>query len=803
MLALTSWLFIPALIAAGMIFCGCRRGRSPLWVFLPLVFFYLGSARAGLEMEQLRERDIRLLEITGYYTEVQGSISSVAEEKGVVSLTLKNNRIRKMMKGKWEEVLYEPPGIMVSLKEYEGTSLKSLGIGQIVAVRGEVQPFSQARNPGEFDFKSYNQSMGVDFTLFAEEIDIVEAGKSPLLEFLRKLKIHSKTLLYRDATETDAGIFTAAVLGDKMGISRDIKDLYQKNGIAHLLAISGLHMSFIGLSFYKLIKKAGAGFWGAGLVSMVLLILYGILTGASPSVVRAGVMMCLGFYAACLGRTYDLLSAASLSLFFLGFQSPSLLMQGGVQLSFGAVFAIGGIAPLIQSWLGKDSLFSGSISACFAVQMITLPVTAFHFYQIPPYGLILNLLVIPLMGGVLCSGLGVIAFGSLSPVLGTAAAGTGHYILTLYEILLNIAGEMPGSNIIMGRPGIRTLLAYGVLLTVCIFMMKLLNRVEKEAEKKNMDPVGGNESTTERGKISYVGKLLFLAGFYILSIFLLLPEPVKGLEAWFLDVGQGDGILLRADDACVLIDGGSSSKKSLGEYTLSPCLKSLGVSVIDYAFVSHGDLDHLSGVKYLLESCEDIQIKNLYLPYHGRDEEMIQSLAALGENRGACVQYLTEGDVMKVGKLSITCLYPGKDDVPTDVNGESQVLKMDYGDCHMLFTGDMGEREEQILLEKKKDPLLSEVNVLKTAHHGSKYSSSQSFLDAVSPVWAVISYGQGNSYGHPHKEVLERFNERSVTVFGTGMSGAVRLETDGTRIRFSTFVDGTRNHGYNVKKEKE
>lgn len=754
-------------------------------------------------MDQLRDREIRLLEITGYYTEVQGSISSIAKEKGVVSLTLKNNRIRKMMKGKWEEVFYEPPGIMVSLKECEGDSLKSLGIGQIVAVRGEVQPFSQARNPGEFDFKSYYQSLGVDFTLFAEEITIVDGGKSPLLEFLRNLKVHSKALLYRDATETDAGIFTAAVLGDKMGISRDIKDLYQKNGIAHLLAISGLHMSFIGLSFYKLIKKAGAGFWSAGLVSMVLLILYGILTGASPSVVRAGVMMCLGFYAACLGRTYDLLSAASLSLLFLGFQSTSLLMQGGVQLSFGAVLAIGAIAPLIQGWLGKDSLFSGSISACFAVQMITLPVTAFHFYQIPPYGLILNLLVIPLMGGVLCSGLGVIAFGSLSPVLGTAAAGTGHYILSLYEILLNIAGDMPGSNIILGRPGIRTLVAYGGLLTGCIFMMKLFSRCEKEAEKKNVDALGENESSPEKGKISYAGKLLFLAGFYILSIFLLLPQPVKGLEAWFLDVGQGDGILLRAEGACVLIDGGSSSKKSLGEYTLSPCLKSLGVSVIDYAFVSHGDLDHLSGVKYLLESCEDIQIKNLYLPYHGRNEEMIQSLAALGEDRGACVQYLTGGDVMKVGKLSITCLYPGNDDVPIDVNGESQVLKMDYGDCHMLFTGDMGEREEQLLLEKKKDQLLSEVNVLKTAHHGSKYSSSESFLDAVSPVWAVISYGQGNSYGHPHKEVLERFNERSVTVFETGMSGAVRLETDGTRIRFSTFVDGTRNHGYNVKKEKE
>ena len=797
---MTSWLFLPALIAAGMIFCVCRRGRNPLWVFLPLVFFYLGSARADSEMDNWREREKRLDEISSYYTEVQGEISSIEEDEGTVCLTLKNNRVRKMSKGNWEEVSYEPSKVLVSLKKAGNGSSELLGIGQAVAVSGEVQLFSQARNPGEFDFKEYYQSMGFDFRLFAEEMEIVDAAKSPLLEHLRKLKVRSKDLLYRDAKEEDAGIFAAAVLGDRKGISSEIKDLYQKNGIAHLLAISGLHMSFIGLAFYKLMKKAGTGFWGAGFLSTALLILYGILTGGSPSVVRAGLMMCAGFYAACLGRTYDLMSAASLSLLLLSFQSPLLIMQGGVQLSFGAVFAIGGLTPVIRGWLGKDHLLAGSISACFAVQMMTLPVTAFHFYQMPPYGLVLNLLVIPLMGGVLCSGMGVIAFGAISSVLGTAAAGTGHYILSLYEVLLKTAGQIPGHNIILGRPGIRLLAAYALLLTAGMLFIEMLGKWENG--KKKGDPPKEGKDKNAAG-IPYGAKLLFLAGFYLLSILLFLPQPVKGLDAWFLDVGQGDGILLRTEGGAILVDGGSSSNKSLGEYTLAPCLKSLGISVIDYAFVSHGDQDHLSGMKYLLESCEDIQIKNLFLPYHGREDESIQSLEDLGRKRGTCVRYLTGGDFMKIGTLSITCLYPGKEDVPGDVNGESQVLKMDYGDCHMLFTGDMGEADEQRLLGKTDYNSLGEVNVLKTAHHGSKYSSSEPFLDAVSPSWSVISYGQGNYYGHPHKEVLDRLKDRNVTVFQTGLSGAVRLETDGTRIRFSTFVDGNKNHGYNEGKEKE
>ena len=752
---------------------------------MPLVFFYLGSVWAGVDQENRIKRDKNVGAISDLYVEAQGKITSLEKDEGVMELELKKNRMFVYQNGKWvEDVSLKVPGILVSFKENGSTAAEPLGIGQIVAVRGQVKPFSNARNPGEFDFKAYYQSLGLEFRLQGEEIRLLNPRKHLLLEQLRVMKSRCKALLYRDAKEEDAGIFAAAVLGDKTGISDEIKSLYQKNGIAHLLAVSGLHLSFFGLSLYTLLRKAGAGYFRAGIISSILILLYGILTGSSPSVIRAGIMMCAGFMAACLGRTYDLMSAASLSLLILSIHSPLLLLQGGVQLSFGAVYAIGGLMPPVRDWLGKDQPFAGSISACVAIQMVTMPITVFHFYQIPPYGLILNLLVIPLMGGVLLSGVGVIVFGSVHEAFGTAAAGTGHYILKLYEFLLKAAKYLPGHNVILGKPDQFALAVYVCILAAGTwFLVRHCKREKKEEECE--------EETTAGIGIPYAGKLLLLFGICWLSILLFLPRPVKGLEAWFLDVGQGDGILLRTQQYAVLLDGGSSSKKSMGEYTLTPCLKSLGVPVIDYAIISHGDLDHLSGVKYLLESCEEIQIKNLILPYHGKEDESIQNLAQLGSKRGTKVWYLMEGDRLMLGRLSVLCLYPGREDRPEDVNGESVVLKVDYGACHLLFTGDMGEREEEnLLLKTQSRELLGEINVLKTAHHGSKYSSSESFLDAITPEWAVISYGKGNSYGHPHKEVLERFKERDITVFETGINGAIKLFTDGKRIGFFPYIDG-------------
>jgi competence protein ComEC len=502
---------------------------------------------------------------------------------------------------------------------------------------------------------------------------------------------------------------------------------------------------------------------------------------------RAVIMMSVAFLASYLGRTYDLLSSASLALLLLGLKSPLLLANGGVQLSFGAVYAIGGVSPIIEKWLGRKRLLSSAISTGVAVQMVTMPITLYHFYQIPFYGLFLNLLLIPLMDWVVCSGIGIIFLGSLSPLLGIGAAGTGHYILAFYEWICGSMKGLPGYSLTFGRPEAGRLAAYGLILVAGLYCLKVWeeHEAERTGEKKE-------KKKEEKKKGNFYGlKVLFLAGLYCFCILFFKPGPVPGLEAVFLDVGQGDGILLRAGRSAVLVDGGSSSKKSLGKYTLEPCLKSMGIPVIHYAFISHGDQDLLSGVAYLLENSEDIRIENLMGHYHGREDEAIKKLEELAMRRGTKVMYVAGGDGILVGDLCITCLYPEKEDRPETTNEESEVLKMDYGSCRMLFTGDMEERGEEELLERHGErQLLAEVNVLKVAHHGSKYSSGEAFLDAIKPRWAVVSYGVGNSYGHPHQEVLDRLKERGTEVFKTGEGGAIMMWTDGEKIRFESFVDG-------------
>ena len=732
-----------------------RRGRNLFWWILPL-FVILGMGRMDRDQEQIRISKETYAQVEGERIWVEGRICAIKEGERSTVLELEEV-VFKSDQGKKEY-----PPVVVYVKSGEGGN-QELRIGRRIGVWGELERFSASGNPGQFDYEKYYHALGMEGRVFGEEIQVIDWGFSPYLD-----GIYTRRQIWKKRLETlcdleDLGVFQAVVLGEKSGLSEEMRTLYQRNGIAHLLAVSGLHISMIGLGFYHLLRKWGIGFGVSGAASFGLTVSYGVLTGGSASVVRAVVMIGFQLGADQMGRTYDLLSAMAGAALLLLFQSPSFLFQAGFQLSFGAVFAIGAVLPELVRWLEVKRGWEKNLLVAFAVQIVTFPVIGYHFFEYPVYGMALNLLVIPLRGYVVTSGLLGILLGGIWPFGGEIAIGTGHFILVLYQRLCLGFEKIPGALWIVGRPKIWQIGIYGGMWGVC-FMM-----ATKMQERRG---------AVQRWKKAGVLALLIVAGSLILK-----PLPQSGLSAVFLDVGQGDGICLRTREATVLVDGGSSDEKKLGEQILEPFLKSKGISKVDYAIVSHGDQDHISGLTDLLEQNRGIYVEHLVLPWLGQGEDGYEDLVKLAKDSGTEIHWMRAGDRILTGRLEIRCLYAGREVYRQDRNEHSLFLEVSYGNVGILLTGDMSKEGERDWLADLGEFGVEErrVRILKAAHHGSKHSSTREFLQAVSPNLVVISCGEKNRYGHPNEEMLGRLEEEGIEYLVTMEEGAVIMETDGER----------------------
>ena len=279
------------------------------------------------------------------------------------------------------------------------------------------------------------------------------------------------------------------------------------------------------------------------------------------------------------------------------------------------------------------------------------------------------------------------------------------------------------------------------------------------------------------------GGLVAVFLLYILCFCILLPRPQAGLSVTCLDVGQGDGLVFTCAEGTVLVDGGSSSRSGLGERCLKPYLESRAVETVDYAIVSHGDSDHVSGLLELMEG-GGVRIRRLVLPRMARGKEDYAGLVRAAGGCGAQILYMEAGDGISLGDLRFTCLYAGNPAQETDAdkNRHSLAVRVSYGQFGLLLTGDMDASCEAGLLRACGPGDLAGIQVLKAAHHGSDTSSSPEFLDRLGPKLVLVSYGNGNSYGHPSPKVLERLRERGSRILETGKCGAILLWTDGKRM---------------------
>lgn len=642
-------------------------------------------------------------------------------------------------------------------------------IGSMVEVRGIFQCFQNATNPGEFDSAAYYHSIGICGKL--QEVTLIDRGKdcSVLQETLFNLQQYFRKRLYQVFPGKEASVMAAMLLGDKSDLDSEIKDLYQDNGIIHILSISGLHISIIGMSIYKALRRMGVPVWVAAPVGGIVLLLYGIMTGMSVSACRAIGMFLIRILGEIAGRTYDMLTAMAIMAAGMVGVNPSNLENAGFLLSFGSILGIGALYPAL---LPKDTpKLCQSVLASLSITLTTLPIQLWFYYEVPTYSILLNLLVLPFMTPVMLTGMIAMLIPGLG-IVGTVAS----VILSGYEWFCMIFEKLPFARWNPGRPEI-----WQVVLYYCLWVLVLglgYYRAHGAESKKPKEDKKLKENNRKCCR-----KLLF-AQYGVAAaavIVLAFPYP-KQTTVTFLDVGQGDCICIQlASGEVYLFDCGSSSRSKIGEYVLMPFLKYHGISHVDGVFVSHPDADHCNGIKELLANGTEwgITVEAVILPDVADDlqiAELVEAAESAAQKTPITVGTIKAGDSWKIGDCQFLCLHPSENTDITDTNAYSQCFYIEQrGAFSLLLTGDVEEEGEEQLFRELQKRNIEDIAILKVAHHGSGYSTGEELLEQISPAVAVISCGEGNRYGHPHEETLRRLDDVGCKVLMTPEYGAITI----------------------------
>ena len=688
-------------------------------------------------IRQLRPSPLEIRAKQGEVLAITGQAYKIEKREKHQAVYLKNNsilQIQKDQKQSFQEskfILYTDPEIQIH-------------IGNAIRAAGEV---------------SFCQN-DIHGSAWAKEVEVVDDSIWKIRDWLSEFRSQWKKALIQAMGEKDGNVLSAMLLGEKSEMDPDTKELYQVSGIGHILAISGLHLSFIGIGAYRIFRRMTGSYTAGGIAGILLLVLYVMMIGVTISAVRALVMFLFRVGADMAGRHYDPPTALAAAAAAVLLWRPLSLYDGGFWLSFGAVFAMIIVLPIFKGLPVQG--FWASVS----INLTILPVMLFYFFEFPPYSLLLNLFVIPLMSAMLFLGL----LGSAAYAAGIPIAVFGlricKVILWLYEKCCEIGMGIPGARMIAGKPRLWQIAAYYILLAAALVFLRRLRR--KEIKKAS-----GMETT---GRIRIMPLLALAAGIFILTF--RFGEEGR-LSVTILDVGQGDGIFIQGPaGGTYLIDGGSSDIKKVGQYRIEPFLKSRGVGRLDYVLISHGDSDHMNGVADLIERRKiGIEIGTLVLPMQEAWDEALCSLADMARQAGIQVAEIGPGQGIQEKEAALSCIQPAKGDEIQPGNEASMVLALSSGEFDMLLSGDVEGKGEELLTERlTKTEQARTWEVLKVAHHGSRNSTSERFLQSVQPAFAIISAGEQNRYGHPHQETLVRLKERGIKIYSTQDKGAVMIE---------------------------
>ncbi len=762
-LKLAGAVMIAICIIAASIFVKRGKRAVSFLVFLELGIILLSQAAAGIE------RDLKFAcpgmgEDGGAFSgEVKGIIEEVDIHDDYVAFVLKCGQGEAVNRGGYR-ILASVYGDSLSL-ENPGDAAGFTGCEAVFYGKPE-EPKGQ-RNPHCFDYKRYLSTKGICAVMNSKVYEIGEIS-NPVLHKIAVLKADFADCITELSGDECAGLISGILFGEKGSIDEDTYDMFKKNGTAHILAVSGLH---IGIVYGFAVKLArGRKTRRSRLFAAIFITVYIVVAGFTPSVTRAGAMILLHILSKELRMRYDMLSAAAGVCILNLIINPLALWNTGFQLSYLAIFTICFVAGRFSG--GSDNRGKGlkyAFISCFSVQLGLAPYMAFQFNCFSLVSVFLNIPVIFIAG--LLVPLAIAMFYALC-ILETlpwidfeSVSKAFEFGAFLLEKLcgclkyLNDLAFMDGhSSFTCVSPPVWAIgIYYGLLFFICSetgFILFRRRRIKRIA----------------------LSLVIITALSFFANAMYIGPADRAGIV--FVDVGQGDCMHLRAGGKNVLIDSGGSFFTEVGEKTLKPYLLKNGCVKVDLAVITHLHTDHCKGLD---EISDDIEIKNLCV-YEGYSPKDVRE--ALPNYRGR-VTFLKRGDILHItDSVSIEILAPAGYGRGTgaavvtankeDENSMSLIAKVDYDGLTAMMTADIDEAGEKALLQlcssAKSGGLCCDI--LKIAHHGSKYSSCEEFLSAVSPAAAVIQVGK-NNYGHPACEVLERCAALGIPVYRNDLSGAI------------------------------
>lgn len=707
-------------------------------LFCVLILFYIMGYISINSAQAVRNNLAEEAAISFEIVEVSGLVEDVSENRILIAA----NRVTLN-----DRTDQNPVNIRAFLETDE-----ELRIGQHITVSGRLIKPEGLRNEGGFNQFQHFAARNIQYRMNAT---LVSTGGTTITirGITNRFKNRLIEIYESSLPPSESGIIIAMLLGDRTGIDERIAELYRVGGIYHILAISGLHITAIAFLLDFLLKKQ-LGTVNSGIATLIILCFYAVFTGLAISTMRAVIMFGVHVIGRVLWRKNDLLSSTALAACILLIMNPFNLWDGGFLLSFSSVFGIGFGANTIRQTmysLPKESLaakavkrtrfFSDGIPASLAVTLFNTPIVASVFYQVPIYGIIANLIIVPTVIFVLIGGIIVGIAGFISIHLSSFLGGALFFIFQFYEFICVTIERLPFAMFITGRVPLHYILLWYVMSASVLMFLK----------------------SSRDNRRFYVRCTL---GAILALVIAFGIDGINSRNSNYvvkLDVGQGDSIVIRNNGITFLVDGGDPWNAN----EILSHMRSKRIGKIDGVFVTHPDSDHIGGIIPLIGR---INIGSIYMPPNvGAIAELEIELIERAEMFGVPVVTLTSGDKVLFPGGEIVCLHPTPN-FSSNRNANSLVLMYETLGIRFLLTGDIGIEEERRIL-RDFDCISS--HVLNLAHHGSAFSNSEQFLLEVSPEIAFVGTGRRNPHGHPSGRVVQLLYEMDIPLFNTAETGQI------------------------------